>query len=223
MAEMFTTDGHEVTMIDCASTYPPLLDWYNTIEKGTDIKLVRLPNLGCRAAWIGKVVTHLREPYVASDPDYDLSMIPKDWPEVLMEGLHRYPEHVKFGLSWDESQVPQENPAWTLDEFDKYPQGLPRMWQRPLPGGWQDHPTDTSFALYRHSDMSGINGIRKDRPYTGVHMPWHITLDPAKDPSKRYVLMDDEIYYYFTHVENSSCTVGRLTAMLAEYKRRKGI
>src|ERR1041385_6437343 len=124
MALKFAEEGHDITYIDNGSTYEPLLDYYSTCP----FKVIKLPNLGNRAAWDANIVTELNEPFVVTDPDYDLSTVPSDWDKVLSEGLIQYPQYNKFGLSWEESKVPPENPAWTLDEFDKYPQGNPKTW-----------------------------------------------------------------------------------------------
>lgn len=216
MALMLREDGHEVIFIDNASTYEPLLDWYSS-EK---FKVYRLPNLGKDAGFISKIVLEETEPYVYSDPDYDLSMIPKDWDKILLEGINKF-NITKAGLSWIESTVPEENPAYTLDQFDKYPQGFIKTCYPSIDGGWINYPCDTSFAVYRPKTNFSISGIRKDFPYSGIHMPWHITLDTPKNPSKMGVLFNDEIEYYFDHVQNSSCTAPRIAPMLKQYKERK--
>ena len=204
MAEQLAGQGHEITFIDNGSTYIPLLDYYKTC----DFKIIRLHNAGGHAAWAANIVTDLDEPFVCSDPDYDLSMVPSDWDEVLLEGLRQFPGVNKFGLSWGESQVPQENPAYEMDEMYKYSEQNPRYPR--LAGTWEHAANDSSFALQRPHSEDGITGIRKAYPYTGIHMPWHITLEPAKDPTKRYYLWDDEIAYYFLTCEHSSCTWGRM-------------
>lgn len=222
MAEKFANENHEITFIDNGSTYEPLLDYYNKC----DFKVIRLANLGNRAAWDANIVTDLDEYFVVTDPDYDLSMIPNDWPEVLMEGFKQYPQHHKFGLSWDESQVPPENPAWIDDEMYKYPEGNPVAWANvKMAGNWYGYPNDSSFAIQRPHTPAHIGGIRKGRPYTGVHLPWHIVLEESKTPGKRSVIFDDEIYYYFTHCEHSSFTWARLwnSGMITEYERRNNI
>src|SRR5258706_13428884 len=124
MAKQFSEEGHEIIFVDNGSTYEPLLDYYNQCK----FKVIRLANIGNRAPWDAGIVNNLDEHYVCTDPDYDLSMIPKDWPEVLMEGFKQFPHYHKLGLSWDESKVPPENPAWIADEMYKYPQGHPATW-----------------------------------------------------------------------------------------------
>lgn len=221
MASLLSEQGHEIIFIDNGSTYEPLLDYYDKCN----LQVIRLKNIGNRAAWDAGIVTNLDEYYVSTDPDYDLSMVPSDWPEVLMEGFKQYPQYHKFGLSWDESQVPPENPAWIADEMYKYPQGHPLTWSSALPNNWYNYPCDSSFAIHKPHVPFDIGGIRKGRPYTGVHLPWHITLEPSKNPNARYVLMDEEIYYYFTHCENSSFTWARMWefGMLTEYEKRNNI
>jgi hypothetical protein len=219
MAELLAAQGHEIIFIDNASTYEPLLDYYATCP----FKILRMTNqYGNVTAWAAGIVTGLKEYHVVTDPDYDLSMVPSDWPQVLMEGFSRFPDGVKFGLSWDESQVPLENPAYYLDHMDKFPNG--GAFQKPLDNNWYSMPIDTSFAIYKPGVPFYIAGIRKGKPYAGVHLPWHIVLDePSSKPGARTVLMNDEILYYFEHCENSSFTCGRMidSGILAKYKERK--
>lgn len=209
MAEKFVGEGHEVIFIDNNSTYIPLLDYYETCG----VQVVKLgKNMGGHAIWAAGIAQEQKEPFVNSDADYDLSTIPSDWDKVLLEGFEQFPHVTKFGFSWDESKVPPENPAWIEDNFVNHPNGLPQLWgpQVQLPNNWYNYANDSSFALQRPNTPDDITGIRKGRPYTGTHMPWHITLEPSKDPNKRYYLWDDEIAYYFLTCEHSSFTWGRM-------------
>ncbi len=208
MIEKFANENHEITIIDCNSTYVPLLDYYSTCG----LEVIRLPNNGGHALWTTGITENLNEPFVNTDPDYDLSSIPSDWDQVLLEGLKQFPQYNKFGFSWDESKVPPENPAWIEDNFVNHPNGLPQLWgeQVKMPNNWYRYANDSSFAVQRPHSQDEIGGIRKGRPYTGTHLPWHLTLEPSKDPTKRYVLWDDEIAYYFLTCENSSHTWGRM-------------
>ena len=224
MAELFANQNHEVIFVDNESTYQPLLDWYD----GCKFQVIRCPNLGKTATWKMGLVNELNEPYVVTDPDYDLSMIPEDWPEVLIEGLKEFTNVNKVGLSWDESKVPPENPAWIADEFYKYPNGTQYAWGHPLPNNFFHRACDTSFAVYRPRTPFKIEGIRKGRPYTGIHLPWHIVLEESKTEGKLSVIFDDEILYYFENCKGvqeggSSYTKGRMKEMIYEYKKRRKI
>ncbi len=102
--------------------------------------------------------------------------------------------------------------------------GTKWTWGNKLPNNWLGYPCDTSFAVQKPHTIGEIGGIRKGRPYTGMHMPWHITLEPSAKPEAKWVLMDDEIAYYFLTCENSSHTWGRMVkyGMVEEYLKRKG-
>ena len=219
LIELFDRQGHEVIMIDNASTYPPLLEWYTKVG----FTVVRLKeNLGAYALWRCGFIHKLgREPFVYSDSDYDLSMLPLDWPEVLLEGLDRFPHISKAGLSWDELTVPPENPAYIQDDM---PEKRTGVWGNILPGEWYNFPCDTSFAVYRGGTGFKIDGVRKFKPYTGVHLPFHIVLEKSKHEGKRSVIMDDEIAYYFENADKGhgkSYTAVRLQGMVTEYRRRQ--
>ena len=221
MAEQFANQNHEIIFIDNESTYQPLLDYYNDCS----FQVIKCANLGGTAAWSANIVNDLNEYYVVTDPDYDLSMIPEDWPEVLIEGLDRFPNVNKVGLSWDESKVPPENPAWIADEFYKYPEGNPLTWGHPLPNNFWHYPCDTSFAVYRPRTPFRIEGVRKGRPYTGTHIPWHFVLEESKTEGKLSVIFNDEILYYFEHCLGAheggwSFTKGRMLEMINEYKNK---
>ena len=217
MAEKLANEGHEVIFIDSASTWEPLLDWYETCP----YKVVKQENLGPRSIWGNGCLDGVNEPFVLTDADYDLSMIPSDWDKVLLEGLSRFPHMSKVGFSWEEHRVPQENPAWVLDNFCNHPNGLPMTWGNKLPNNFLGYACDTSFAVYRPGRPFVIDGVRKGRPYTGVHLPWHVVLDPPADPTKFGVIMDDEIAYYFKNCGGLSFTKARLAGMVEEYYRRK--
>lgn len=220
MALKLAEDGHEVIFIDCGSNYAPLLDYYETCG----FQVIRRSNaLGNSTPWAAGIVTTLDEPYVVTDPDFDLTTVPKDWAEVLLEGFKEFPQYNKFGLSLEELEVPSENPAWIEDQFYKYPEGLPMTWGCKLPNNWYQYACDTTFAVQKPHTPGEIGGIRKGRPYTATHLPWHITLDPTTRPGARSVLCDDEIAYYFLTCENSSHTWGRMVrdGMIERYLQRK--
>jgi hypothetical protein len=213
--------GHEVIYIDNGSTYPPLLAWYEQCERA-GVRVFRLPNLGKTALWQSGIAQQQTEPYVLTDPDLNIENIPTNWPEILLAGLIQYPNISKCGLSWEERTVPPENPAYLADSFDTRPNNTSIAWVT-MPDNnekFSNYPCDTSFAVYRPNTDFYIDGIRRRHPYTGLHMPWHITLakDASKDDGKFRIPMNDEIYYYFTHVENSSYTLERIKPMLREYR-----
>ena len=222
MAELLANQGHEIIFIDNASTWEPLLDWYESCS----FEVKRQENLGPHTAhW--KYCLGEKEPYVFTDPDYDLSMVPEDWPEVLSEPLARLPNLPKCGLSFDLSRVPQENYAYPYVERmcpkDNPECGLMVTWGSVHPqGDLMYYSVDTSFAVYRPKLTFDINGLMKVRPYTGVHLPFHVVLEPSADSTKLSVIMNDEIAYYHENATTlSNSAQGGLTEPIKEYHRRK--
>lgn len=222
MAELLANQGHEVIFLDNASTWEPLLDWYETCP----FEIRRQTNIGPQRSHRQTCMKET-EPYVLTDPDNDLSMVPEDWPEALLEGLARFPGLPKCGLSFDMSRVPQENYAYEhvqrLCPKDNPEKGLMVTWGGMHPeGDFMNYPVDTSFAVYKPKIPFSIGGLMKARPYTGLHLPFHLVLEPSADPTKLSVIIDDETAYYHKNATSPSSTRVHLAPVIEEYYRRKG-
>jgi hypothetical protein len=184
-----------VIVIDNASTYPPLLDWY----RGCSYEVVRLEeNLGHLAPWRTGLVRRRskRGLYAVTDPDLDLTACPKDLLNVLELGLRRYPDRRKAGLGLEIGDLPACFP-WRR----KIRTHSARFWSSPLDDLFFDAPVDTTFALYR-SGVSYLqdrrwsvkNCLRTNYPYIARHVPWY--LDPRD--------LSEEERYYCEHANGSS-------------------
>lgn len=186
LAEIVARDPRcAVVIVDNASTWPPLLDWYERCP----FPVARLAeNLGHEAPWKSGIVAAEAGPlYVVTDPDLDLSAVPRDWLDVLASGLAAYPAVAKVGLSLAIDDLPADAPlarevlawertAWTnrLDE---------RFWIARV---------DTTFALYARDRLRPAQarwrdrGLRADLPYAARHLPWYLTPES---------LTREELYY----------------------------
>jgi hypothetical protein len=168
-----------------------------------------------------------KEPFVFSDSDYDLSMVPDDWPEALLEGFVRWPTLPKCGLSYDLSRVPKENYAYAhverLCPKDNPEQGLMVTWGKVGPEGeYMEYSVATSFAVYKPGVPIAVNGNMRTRPYTGLHLPFHLVLEPSADPTKLSIIIDDEIAHYHKNATAPSSLKYWLADVIKEYYRRKG-
>lgn len=170
----------EVVIIDNASTYPPLLDWYASCP----YKIHRLKkNIGPRGLWhVGAPDTY----FVNTDSDLDIGKVPKGVLRILKEGLDWFPKMLKAGLSLEINDIP-----------DNYP--LKHLVLQHETGNWEqfigDHRfhlagIDTTFALYRPRAEWGGYGpaLRLKRPYTARHLPWYMVEE------------DEEETYYLKHL-----------------------
>lgn len=176
-------DVGEIIVIDNASTYPPLLDWYENCP----YKVIRLKeNVGPHGLWrIGPPDTH----FVYTDCDLDIGGCPKGVLRILKEGLDWYKQMIKVGLSLEIDDIPNEYPLKHLvvhHEADKW---------NPFHEDARFHLAglDTTFSMYR--PRAGWGGytpaLRTRRPYTAKHLPWYIVEE------------DEEESYYIKHLNPS--------------------
>ncbi len=179
--------GARPIIVDNASTYPPLLDWYET----SPVEILRTgKNLGPRAPWlIGHPLMKECE-YVVTDSDLDLSAVPIDALDVLRAGLEQYPDRVKAGLSLETCDLPQYFESTAIVQAWEA-----KFWTQRLDDGWWAADVDTTFALYRAGERwPGLRpALRADRPYTARHVPW-------------YRADDDEERYYEWHADKRWAT-----------------
>lgn len=191
LAEWCAARGCEPVFIDNNSTYPPLLEYYERCPF-TVMKLS--VNFGHTVCWQYPVLKMLdiKERFIMTDPDLDLSGVPDDFLSVMNAGLEKYPRYDKCGLSLEINDLP-DNPE---GNFIRTGPERP-YWEKPLDKQYFHADTDTTFALYRYPlGNYGHSAIRTNRPYTARHIPWYYT-----DVN---LLPEDEQYYYMT--ASRSCT-----------------
>lgn len=170
-------------IVDNASSYEPLLEWYET----RPCEIIRQPgNIGHLGPWSqGIVEKYGKEGYVVTDPDLDISGVPTDVLEVLGEGLKRYQHVVKAGLSLEIEDLPDsplgnEAKAWER-QFWRCANDGKKFYFAAL---------DTTFALYRgnylHHNPMFLSGLRAFRPYTARHLPWYMTKENITEEERFY-------------------------------------
>src|SRR3990167_8865928 len=141
LAEYMSDTGCEVIFIDNNSTYPPLLEWYKTapykIHKFKENRLAFdfwykdvLKDYDCRY-------------YIVTDPDLDISHIPKDYLEILFKGLKSNPDKWKSGFSLEINDLPDNEYTKVIIEWEKM------FWNAPTDeNGFYMVDLATTFALY---------------------------------------------------------------------------
>lgn len=188
-------DHMDVTFVDNASTYPPLLEFY----AHTHHKVYRSDsNRGHRAPWIYGL-TPAWERYIVTDPDViPDDDCPADWCTVMQTVLKESgAKKVGFGLRIDD--IP--------DHYAAKEQVL--KWEGPLWGcredvaGYKAHavPIDTTFAMYAEGTRCGEfespsdiwPAYRLGEPYVARHLPWY---SDSANPT-------EEDVYYREHAEPS--------------------
>lgn len=190
----------KTVIVDNNSSYPSLLDWY----KSNPCEIIYLnKNLGQHAPWkSGIIQTYCKKNkikwYVLTDSDLDLSGIPCDFLDYLINIRKSHPKYKKVGLGLRIDDLPAESPIKNeVINWEK------QYWINDIESDGKLFlaPIDTTFALYefKESDFlnfSGINvcfelkffgiDIRTGPPYVARHMPWYTT------PSN---ISEEEVYY----------------------------
>lgn len=188
MAAKLHAEGHEIILLDNASTYQPLLDWYAHCP----YRVIREANLGHLSPWAVLQGEMLDAPFVVTDPDLDLSNVPADWAEKALRAMEITGE-TKIGLMLDCSTVPEDslmrghkNPmnCFILDPAGTPVEGIPIVGMS----------VDTTFAVYAPGREPAIDGVCLGTPYTVVHLPWQMT--PRT--------VNEEYRYYVEHASSSS-------------------
>lgn len=182
----------EIIIIDNGSTYPPLLEWYET-EPCT---IIRTANVGHKAPWITGVVKELakdHEWYVVTDPDLDLTGTPDDTLEYLQEKIVEI-QLQKLGLLLDLEAVKPEM------IYHKYLQWHERgrRFSSPIINDIMTRVTvDTTLAIYPAACQGYfVGGGSTLAPYQARHMPWLYT--------KETMAADAEFSYYLEHASPSA-------------------
>jgi hypothetical protein len=171
--------GHErIYLVDNDSSYPPLLDLYET----TPHTVVRLgQNLGHKAPWLAGVVERVAGdgPYIVSDPDVIPDEgCPPDAVALFHETLQWFPEYIKAGFGLRIDDLPA---GYRFRDRVRWWEA--RFWSNPIAPGIYDAGIDTTFALYRpFTPFRLVPAIRTGPPYVARHLAWYVdSADPSEE------------------------------------------
>jgi hypothetical protein len=179
-------------IVDNASTWEPLLDWY----RDCPFEVIRLTeNMGHHAPWkCGATARPNEGVYCVTDCDLDVEGVPADLLDVLREPLTSWRNPpVKSGVALRIDDLP----PWQTQvrEWES------RFWRQRADGFRCWAPIDTTLAMYRShtpvriaTKVAGIRAVRAGGDYTARHMPWY--LDPTN--------LDDENANYFATANSSN-------------------
>lgn len=160
----------KIVILDNASTYPPLLQYYDALPAGVNV--LRLPqNHGPYVLWQQRVHEVLDTPYVLTDSDIvPADFCPADLVGKLYETLQRYPDASKVGPALRIDNLPDGYAdADTVRKWES------QFWEHPVAPGVFAAPIDTTFALYPAKADFSIDdrALRLGRPYVVEHTPWY--------------------------------------------------
>lgn len=175
-----------IYIIDNASTYPPLLKYYDEECQHTVFRLKK--NVGYNALWEAGLIRKFRRQYfVYTDSDIVLpAECPDDILEVCYSVLRSYPWVHKVGPALKIDDLPVENQKRVFGLEGVY-------WEKPIaetPYKLYKACIDTTFALHRPYTFKHAGSmypqIRVGFPYSVRHMPWYETENSKSEESMYY-------------------------------------
>lgn len=181
-----------IYIIDNASSYQPLLDYYNQ-TKHTVIKLN--VNIGYKALWDTSIHLWFRGlPYIYTDPDIlPIEECPLDAIKFLYDTLNKYKGITKVGFGLKIDDIPNFfHKKSSVIEWEK------KFWEKPIAQDLYKADIDTTFALYRANSVKQQWGktLRTGGKYQIYHLPWYENPD---------VLSEEEIYYRKVSICSTWC------------------
>lgn len=168
------TGSARIYLVDNASTYAPLLEWYEQ----TTHTVIRLgvnfdKDVSKLAPWASGSIRKYapNEFYCVTDPDViPISDCPPEALQFFHETLLRYPTYKKVGFGLKIDDIPKH--YIYRKQFLKWEK---QFWKHPIAPGLYEANIDTTFAMYRPNSEHCLSPcIRTDSPYLARHMEWYV-------------------------------------------------
>jgi len=186
--------GHtRIIILDNASTYQPLLNWYDHLD-GKRVRVLSLgENLGHKSIWKMDLPRRMEISgcFAYTDPD----IIPsEDCPinavEYFMDCISDFPDIAKIGFGLKIDDLPD-----TYMHKEKVILWERQFWTNMVRPGLYKAPIDTTFAVYRPGTRYDISlpSLRTGSPYTARHMTWY---NDSLNPTEEY-------RYYVDHADHN--------------------
>ena len=177
----------KVIILDNASTYEPLLDWYRKLPEGVEV--IIQGNLGPWGFWGCNRQETQGTPYIVTDSDcVPSSLCPPDLISRLLYLLRDNPGCGKVGPGLRLDNIPDLSRDFITNGDGKGWDGEGVFWKRRHSLSAFYAPIDTTFALYSARSPwvpPDWNNMRMDAPYLVEHMPWY-TSKPFSEEEQYY-------------------------------------
>jgi len=183
---------HNIYIIDNASTYPPLLKFYDSCK----YKVFRLKeNFGFRAFWESGIYKNfLKDYYVYTDSDVvPCNECPNDFLDTFLKQMKKDNTIFKIGMGLKIDDLPEcfANKGDVLEWEAQYHKNI-------YDAQFFEANVDTTFALYRPGLKQSANlyvkMLRSRAPIEAYHLPWY-------SDSKN---LSEEDVYYIMHAKKST-------------------
>ena len=170
-------------LLDNASTYPPLLAYYDRI-RSERVRVVMLgENLGHTALWDSGMLDLLevRTPYVYTDPDVlPGEACPPSFLQEFVRLLAAHPTFMKVGAALRYDDLVFEDRAGTKERESLF-------YRVPLEKDVYFAVVDTTFARYRNARFYHLGpAVRVAGAYAFRHLPWYYEAGRVPEDERYY-------------------------------------
>ncbi|WP_208745816.1 glycosyltransferase family 2 protein [Pedobacter kyonggii] len=186
-----------IYIIDNASTYPPLLEFY----KKCKYHIFRLEkNVGHLSMWETDIYKQfIRDYYVYTDSDVvPIEACPDDFLDFFWQTLKSRPSVQKVGFSLKIDDLPDSfSNKRSVMEWES------QFYAKNIEGKFFEGFIDTTFALYRPFMQAGKGALmyRTAMPYQAYHMPWYVD-SKQLSPEEEYYIKHATTSTHWTKLNN---------------------
>jgi len=186
--DLFRLNGNaKINIIDNASTYPPLLEWYDEIKN--DVNIIRQEtNLGpWTFFYSGHAPKCTEDFYIYSDADLELNPnMPSNWQEIMMEYYKKYNRKASLVLRLDD--VPESKMKKKIMNHQSvcwYPTEEENVYKA---------ITDMTFSFDAKSAGYRYESVRIGENFACRHIPWYLDANNLPEEEKYYLDKLDNKY-----------------------------
>lgn len=177
-----------IVVLDNASTYKPLLDYFNAIKDQVSIHKKK-DNTGHLSFWKTDEVfkTYSKGYYAVTDADIvPLAECPDNFIEVFRKLLDEAYDRTKVGFSLKIDDIPDSNSNKPqIVNWER------KFWTSEIKSNVYKAEIDTTFALYRPNYNYKLKhftkGWRTDAPYQARHGGWYIDTNRLTEEQEYYM------------------------------------
>ena len=192
----------DITIIDNASTYPPLLKWYEEVKN--DIKIERLDaNHGPWVFFYGGIFQHCKQDYYAySDADLELNPnMPPEWQEIMFDYHQRYGKKCSLVLRTDDI----EDPARKAEIEAHY--NLTTCFHPSDEKDVYTGVTDMHFSFDAKQSGYRYDSVRLAGDFMCRHIPWYNNFDNLSEEELYFLshLPEDAGPVFWTNIARNEC------------------
>lgn len=170
----------KINIIDNASTYPPLLDWYKKIKH--DVNIIRHnENRGCWSFFYSGYSRACNEDYyIYSDADLELNPnMPKEWQEILMDYHKQWNRKASLVLRLDDV------PEGELKDKIRVHQQI--CWGKTEEENVWHGVTDMTFSFDSKQAGYRYESVRIGGNFACRHIPWYLDFNNLPEEEKYYL------------------------------------